>query len=75
MLAMQVMVCNKQQELLGEVQRHLVHLSELAHAEAELVKSRRGDAGIVVDKEIEETMGRKERAIGALRQHREEHGC
>jgi hypothetical protein len=30
---------------------------------------------MAIDKEIENTLGEKERALGALREHQREHGC
>ncbi|MBZ5581852.1 MAG: hypothetical protein LAQ30_06535 [Acidobacteriia bacterium] len=66
--------CLRQQALIAEVQRHLVRLAQLARAEAELVGGP-SDAWLAVDKEIELEIGEKERSMGALRQHREEHGC
>ena len=69
------MVCRKKQELMAEVQRQLVHLAELARAESAAIENLTGNTWIAIDKEIENTIGAKERAIGALREHNEEHGC
>ncbi len=66
--------CLRQQELIAEVQRHLVRLAQLARAESELI-SGDSEAWLEIDKEIELQIGEKERSMGALRQHREEHGC
>ena len=66
--------CLRQQELIGEVQKYLIELSRLAREEAEVVKYKDG-RWLEIDKKIEQTLGDKERAIGALREHRETHGC
>ncbi len=66
--------CLRQQELIAGVQRHLARLAQLARAEEELI-SDRSEAWLAIDKEIEMEIGEKERAMGALRQHRREHGC
>jgi hypothetical protein len=53
----------------------LTTLAELAHAEREALRS--GDQQLImeIDKQIENVIGEKERGMGALRQHRAEHGC
>ena len=53
---------------------HLMRLSDLAREEATLISKPNG-RWLAVDKEIELELGEKERALGALRQHREDHGC
>lgn len=67
--------CEMQQKLAEEVQRHLSVLVDLAHAEREAVRT--GDDALImmIDKQIEAAIGDKERAMGALRHHRAEHGC
>jgi hypothetical protein len=67
--------CLRQQELIGEVQHHLIRLSDLARAEVEAVRSKDDKELLSIDKEIEATLGEKERSLGALREHRREHGC
>jgi len=67
--------CQRQQELLAEVQRILLKLSELARAESKAMESRSENAWLEIDKQIELTIGEKERSMGALKQHRDEHGC
>jgi len=67
--------CERQQALIAKVQMHLTRLSDLAREEAGLIANPNSDRWIVVDKEIELELGEKERTLGALRQHREEHGC
>jgi hypothetical protein len=62
------------QELINKVQRHLLRLAELAHEEAALV-SWNDPRWKEVDQAIENVLGEKERALGALKEHRKEHGC
>jgi hypothetical protein len=50
-------------------------LATLAAQEADLVASGDEPKMDAVDQEIENVLGEKERAIGALKQHRTEHGC
>jgi hypothetical protein len=52
-----------------------MRLSELARREGDAIQSRDDADILAIDKEIETTLGDKERALGALRQHRAEHGC
>ena len=67
--------CLRQQDLIGAVQQHLLRLAELARADADAVKIADLELALKIDKQIEEELGSKERAMGALKQHREEHGC
>ncbi len=53
----------------------LTRLIELTTAQLEASREgRRGDV-LRLDKELENTVGDKERALGALDEHRKEHGC
>ena len=67
--------CEEQQHLIEEVQRHLILISELSRAAAEAIGNRTENLVSALDKQIELEVGAKERALGALRQHRLEHGC
>jgi hypothetical protein len=67
--------CPREQELNEDVQRHLRRIAELAHAEREALQDRHTNLWVKLDKEIELEIGEKERSIGALNQHRKEHGC
>jgi len=67
--------CPKQEELTKETQMHLIRLSELARLESEAIASRNENLIIALDQDIENTLGLKERALGALHEHRKEHGC
>lgn len=67
--------CPRQEELIAETQGHLMRLSELARREAAAIQSRDEQEILAIDKEIEATLGYKERSLGALYEHRDEHGC
>jgi len=67
--------CETRDELAADVQRVLTDLVQLAHREIEAVKIGAQNTIAAIDKLIENTFGRKERAMGALVQHRREHGC
>jgi hypothetical protein len=67
--------CAEQQRLISEVQRHLHRISELSRATADAVESRNENLTRELDRAVEEEIGNKERALGALRQHRKDHGC
>ncbi len=72
---MQALVpCPRRQELIEVVQRYLIRLAQLAHEEAEIL-AQDDPRWKEVDQNIEKQMGEKERALGALREHRAEHGC
>ena len=65
--------CLRQQELIEDVQRHLIRISELSRATADALAAGSEGLALEIDKEVE--LGMKERAMGALHQHRREHGC
>ena len=67
--------CLRQEELVHETQRHLIRLAELAKQESEAIASRNESLILALDQDIENTLGLKERALGALSEHRKEHGC
>lgn len=67
--------CLRQQELVAETQRHLIRLAELAKQEAEAIATRNEALILALDQDIENTLGLKERALGALHEHRNIHGC
>ena len=67
--------CPRKQHLIEEVQRHLIRISELSRATAEAIGNRTENLVSALDKQIEWEVGAKERALGALQQHRLEHGC
>jgi len=67
--------CPRKQQLIDEVQVLLQRLASLAHEETAAVGSGDDERMMQVDKEIETTIGEKERSMGALRAHRADHGC
>jgi hypothetical protein len=69
------MPCPRQQELIEKVQRHLLNISELALRIAEAIANRNENTAAELDKQVDLELGFKERAMGALQEHRKEHGC
>ncbi len=67
--------CTRQQELIEEVQRHLLKISGLMRAISEAIANRSENSAAELDKHVDLEFGMKERAIGALQEHRKEHGC
>ncbi len=67
--------CPERRRLIEVVQHHLIRIAELSHATAEALTNGNENLTRELDKEVENEIGAKERALGALRQHREEHGC
>ncbi len=68
-------VCPEQKRLVEVVQQHLIRIAALSRAMAKAMSNRNENLTRELDKEIENEIGAKQRALGALRQHREEHGC
>lgn len=56
-------------------QHFLMEMSRLAREEVDVVASGDRSKILDIDKRIENALGEKERALGALYQHRQEHGC
>jgi hypothetical protein len=67
--------CHRQQELIEDVQRHLIRISELTRSIAEALANGNESFAAELDKEVDLEFGLKERGMGALHQHRKEHGC
>jgi hypothetical protein len=67
--------CPRQQELIEKVQRHLLNISELARRIAGAIANRNENTAAELDKQVDLELGLKERAMGALQEHRKEHGC
>ena len=67
--------CLRQQELIEDVQRHLMRISELTRAIAEALANRNENLAAELDKQVDLELGLKERGMGALHQHRKEHSC
>jgi hypothetical protein len=67
--------CAEYGRLASEVEQILADLTQTTTLQLELFRSRRYPDFMNVDKELELMVGRKERAIGALRGHAKAHGC
>jgi hypothetical protein len=67
--------CQEYASLQHELQLTLQALSDLTKAMLEAFHSRDRGAFSRLDKELETTVGRKERIVGALRQHVKDHKC
>ena len=67
--------CLQQQELMADVQRHLMEVSKLTRAVAEALADGNENTAAVLDRQVDIELGKKERAMGALHQHRKEHNC
>ena len=67
--------CSEFDRLQKEVNAVLEKLTELTTAQREAFRAKDGATFSRLDKELEQVVGRKERAIGALRQHAREHRC
>jgi hypothetical protein len=67
--------CPSQQKLMAEVQDHLMQISQLTRAVAEALANGNENFAAELDKQVDLELGKKERAMGALHQHRKEHGC
>ncbi len=60
---------------MDRVQATLVSLADLANEERRAIEDGNRARADALDKLIETTIGDKERAIGAYRQHIDDHGC
>lgn len=60
---------------MDDVQRVLHNLSQLLAQEIEALPTGSESLILGIDREIDRTFGEKERAMGALQQHKREHGC
>lgn len=67
--------CAELEDLMARVQATLASLADLANEEREAIRSASHDRADAIDKLIETTIGDKERAIGAYKQHLKDHGC
>ena len=67
--------CRIQQELIEEARQNLLQLSELTRQQAQALESGNQDMLMKLDHRVEFALGEKERSLGALTQHRKEHGC
>jgi hypothetical protein len=67
--------CVEKALLMEKVQSTLIKLAKIAHEQSDSLG--RGDQKTVLalDKELENSLGEKERQLGAFNQHVEDHGC
>ena len=71
-----VMVCEKQQELRQRATECLDQIDRLTKEQLAVMREEDGFERLMeLDKELEMAFGAKERAFGALFQHRDDHGC
>jgi hypothetical protein len=67
--------CPRQQELIEDVQRHLIRIPELTRDALEARANRNENLAAELDKQVDLELWLAERNMGALHQHRKEHGC
>jgi len=68
-------MCPEYHRLAVNLEGILAKLAELTSTHLTLFRERDHSGAMQIDKEIENTIGEKERAIGPLRQHLKEHKC
>jgi len=74
-MAEELTPCFRQQSLIEEARQHLLRIAELTHSIAEALANGNENTAAELDKQVDLELGRKERAMGALHEHRREHGC
>lgn len=67
--------CPQYEKLTSQVDEMLQKLAETTSLQLEIFRSKKPGEFMRVDKELELLVGEKERRIGALRQHVDEHQC
>ncbi|HSS99582.1 MAG TPA: hypothetical protein VLK33_21250 [Terriglobales bacterium] len=67
--------CKEYAHLEREVTEILEQLSQLTKTQAEVFPTRNQNEFMRLDKQLELLVGRKERAVGAMRQHAKDHQC
>lgn len=67
--------CSEYARLEADAHATLKKISELASAQLEAFAENCDEEFTRLDRELELTVGHKERVIGALRQHAADHGC
>ena len=68
-------MCREKELLMNEVQAALSKLIHLAHEEQDMVAKQDRKRMLEIDLDIEHTVGEKERLMGALKHHIDQHGC
>ncbi len=67
--------CPEYDRLAAAVDQVLKEVSDKTSLQLELFRSRQHGRFMQTDKELELLIGKKERTLGAFRQHASEHGC
>ena len=67
--------CAEEERLIAVVQGHLREISRLTRATSQALTNGNENFAAALDMQLELEFGKKERAMGALHQHRKEHGC
>jgi len=67
--------CEERDRLFAEAENVLGNLAQVSTLLLEIFRSKDLTAVNRLDRELELTVGEKERCLGALRQHMKEHGC
>ena len=67
--------CEQYEHLAQDVENCLDQIVHITTGQLEAFQSNDHATLMRLDKELELTVGSKERAIGALREHMKEHGC
>lgn len=67
--------CAEHDNLVAKAHAVLEKLHNLTREQLESFQAGEDERFMRLDRELENTVGEKERAIGALRQHDEAHGC
>jgi hypothetical protein len=67
--------CLEYEKLSSRVDEMLKKLAETTSLQLEIFRSKKPGEFMRVDKELELMVGEKERRVGALRQHVDEHKC
>lgn len=67
--------CDKHDELLKNAQKVLEKIRDLTMKQVPCIVDGVSQRFLQMDRELELAMGEKERAVGALREHDEEHRC
>lgn len=67
--------CAEHDQLAARAHACLEKLHQLTREQLESLEAGEDQRFMRIDREVETTLGEKERAIGALRHHDEAHGC
>jgi hypothetical protein len=70
-----VFPCTERDKLVAEASRVLHEIIEFSNKLLVAIQAEGTDTLVPLDKDLENAVGAKERAFGALAQHCKEHGC